>query len=72
MPQVTIHRREATTVFTTEGEPREMVAVTYSTSEVPPRTILVPKAEATDQRIAQAIRQDLDEQLKQRPTTMEV
>jgi hypothetical protein len=41
------------------GVPKPILAVTYSTASVPPRTVTVPLAGADDAAIAEAIRQDL-------------
>lgn len=41
------------------GVAKPVLAVTYSTASVPPRTVTVPLADADDASIAEAIRQDL-------------
>jgi hypothetical protein len=54
------------------GVPKPVIAVTYSTARVPPRTVTVPADGASDETIAEAIRQDLASITNGPPQTLEV
>jgi len=69
---VRIHRREETEAVGDAGEIRAVLAVTYSTKLMPPATVFIPVAEATEERVAVAIREDLAARQTEPPATLEV
>lgn len=72
MPTVRIHQRTETETVDEAGTLRTVMAVTYSSRLVPPRTVFIPLAEATEERISQAIRDDLAAAETEKPETLEV
>lgn len=69
---VRIHSREETETLDEAGEARPVLGVTYSTRLIPPTTVFIPLAEVTEQRIADAIREDLAARETEPTTTLEV
>ncbi len=60
MAQVTLHSRSEAEQLLPDGTVQRVVMVTYSTPQVPPRTISLPVDQASDTQIAQAIRKDVE------------
>jgi hypothetical protein len=58
--------------MTPEGEIARGLAVTYSTSEVPPRTLFIPGENITDAQVADAIRKDLQAHPPSPPATLTI
>jgi hypothetical protein len=54
------------------GVPKPVVAVTYSTASIPPRTVTVPREQADDGAIAEAIRRDLAGIENGPPSTLDI
>jgi hypothetical protein len=72
MGQVRIHSRQPGKRSNEAGVQVDVLAVTYSTAEVPPRTVFVPAESATDADVAEAIRQDLAARETERVETLDV
>ncbi len=72
MAQATIHRRDPGTQVGPDLAEVRGLHITYSTPDVPPRTVFVPGELPTEAQIAAAIRKDLEAALSQRPTTMQI
>ncbi len=49
-----------------------MIAITYSTSDVPPRTVFIDKAKDTPQERQRVIKEDLEAARANRGTTLEL
>jgi hypothetical protein len=59
LPQISLLRRQLSVRFPEPGKPEEIVAVTYSTPAIPPRTVIMDKdlyRAATSEEIAAAPR----------------
>ncbi len=59
MPQATIHSRLPARRPDAAGVTHDVLAVTYSTATVPPRTVFLPLDKSSDEDVAHAIREDL-------------
>lgn len=59
MPEVQIISRVEAQQPSESGVAKPVLAVTYSTATVPPRTVIVPLDAADDAAVAEAIRADL-------------
>lgn len=59
MPEVRIISRVEGEASDESGALKPILAVTYSTAAIPPRTVTVPRDAADDAAIAEAIRNDL-------------
>lgn len=72
MPEVQIISRVEAEATNESGVPKPVIAVTYSTAAVPPRTVVVPRDQADDATIAEAIRQDLASIQNGPPSTLTI
>ncbi len=72
MSTVTILQRRQMVRPDEAGIARPFLAITYAATAFPPRTVFVPEGEASDERVAQAIREDMDAVLSRRPETLDV
>ena len=73
MPEaVRIHRAEDVGLGQIGAPEPNMVAITYSTPDVPPRTVFVDKAKDTPQERQRVIKEDLEAARAARPTFLEL
>ena len=72
MPEVQILSRSPGQRPGESGVPKPVLAVTYSTAAVPPRTVFIPGEAPTDEEVADAIRQDLEFATTAPPSTLTI
>ncbi len=72
MAQVQILSRQPGKRADEAGVERDVLAVTYSSAEVPPRTVFVEGESPTEEAVQAAIRQDLDARAAERPHVLDV
>jgi len=65
-------RRSEIPMPTAEGTPTTMIYVTYSTKDLPPGLITIPKAEWTEKKELELIKKDLEARRKARAVTVRV
>jgi len=65
-------RRAEIPVPTAEGPPKAVIYVTYSTKDLPPGLITIPKEEWTAVKEAELIRKDLEARRKAKATTVRI
>jgi len=63
-------RRTEIMVPTAEGAPAVMVYVTYTTKDLPPGLITIPKAEWISEKEAALIREDIKKRREAKPATV--
>lgn len=72
MPEVRVLRRRQTQDPRDPAAGKPVLAVTYSTRTVPPRTVMVEGASPSEDAIRDAIRGDLASLEERKPETFEV
>ena len=72
MPEVRIISRVEAEAADESGVPKPILAVTYSTAAIPPRTVTLPRDGADDAAIAEAIRADLEGVANGPPDTLTI
>jgi hypothetical protein len=72
LAKVNIIRREVAEGLGAAGEPVKGLAVTYSTTQFPPRSLFLEGETVTDAQVADAIRKDIAGLSAQKITTMEI
>lgn len=71
--QVKIISATEITTYPTPGQPRVMVAITYTTLDLPPRTVYIDKAQDSEQERIRVIQADLREaRARGGPTVLEI
>ena len=53
-----------------DSKPEVVVAVTYKTPDLLPRTVIIPKSKYNDRTLREAIKTDIEKARKSRPRTL--
>jgi len=72
MPQVTILQRVKLTSYPTPDQPRIVIAVTYQSGLLPPRTVYIPEAEDTPDKEKEVIAADVKKALAAKPEIISI
>ncbi len=72
MPEVKILSEIPLMIYPTPDRAEQVIAVTYQTGFMPPRTIYVKQEDHTEDNVRKAIKADIDKAATAKPKTMEV
>lgn len=70
--EVTILREEEILLYPTAEKGQVSIAVTYSTRDMPPWTVLIPKDEYTLELRAEKVRESIEQRRAQTPETIRI
>lgn len=72
MPEVKILSEVKLVLYPTPEKPEQVVAVTYQTGFMPPRTVYIKSDEYNPDKVRETIKADLNKATTEKPKTMEV